>query len=168
MDGELSEFEQRRLLADLGRDESLRATWSRYHLIREALRNELERAAGVDFAGRVAARVQDLAPVGGPVSRPMARVAATLAIAASVAAAAVIGLQVLSAPEEPLITPVASRGAAPDGESVRAGATRWSTNQPEVEHTLNSYLVEHNEFAPSTGISGMLPYVRVVGYDNDQ
>jgi hypothetical protein len=38
--------------------------------------------------------------------------------------------------------------------------------EPETESTLNAFLVEHNEFASSSGIGGMMPYVRVVGYDN--
>jgi hypothetical protein len=38
--------------------------------------------------------------------------------------------------------------------------------EPETESTLNTFLVEHNEFASSSGIGGMMPYVRVVGYDN--
>jgi hypothetical protein len=49
---------------------------------------------------------------------------------------------------------------------VRAGATRWDVKEPETESTLNAFLVEHNEFASSSGIGGMMPYVRVVGYDN--
>ena len=54
------------------------------------------------------------------------------------------------------------------GDPVRAGVRRWDTREPEAESALNAYLVEHNEFAPTSGMNGMLPYVRVVGYDSDK
>ena len=40
--------------------------------------------------------------------------------------------------------------------------------EPEAENALNAYLVEHDEFASTAGLGGMMPYVRVVSYDNDK
>ena len=40
--------------------------------------------------------------------------------------------------------------------------------EPEAESALNAYLVEHDEFASASGLGGMMPYVRIVSYDNDK
>jgi hypothetical protein len=43
---------------------------------------------------------------------------------------------------------------------------RWDTGEPEVAHLLNTYLIEHNEFMPSSSIRGVMSYGRFVGYDS--
>ncbi len=48
---------------------------------------------------------------------------------------------------------------------VRSG-TRWDVAEPAVESKLNAYLVTHQEYAPATNISGILPYATFVGYDS--
>jgi hypothetical protein len=37
----------------------------------------------------------------------------------------------------------------------------------EQQRALSPYLVQHGEFAPTPAMSGMLPYVRVVGHDGE-
>jgi sigma-E factor negative regulatory protein RseA len=166
VDNELSELEERRLLKTLAADTALRDTWGRYHLIRAALRHELDVASASGLASRVTARLAAQGPARtGFAWRPAAKVAGSLAIAATVAAVTLVGLQLLQRPDGAGSAVVAT--SAPTAATARVGATRWDTNQPELERTLNVYLVEHNEFA-STGVGGMLPYVRVVGYDNDR
>lgn len=159
MDNELDELETRRLLAALRSDTAARAAWGRYHLIRAALRREPVAPAG-DIAGAVAARVAALpAPAG---RRPLARLAGQLALAASVAAVVLVGAREWLGGVSPPAPVVAQRETPV--EYLRA-QTRWNTNERAIENALNGYLVEHNEFAPSAGVSGMLPYVRVVGYE---
>jgi len=51
---------------------------------------------------------------------------------------------------------------------IRSGTTRWDMKEPEAESALNAYLVEHDEFASTSGLGGMMPYVRIVSYDNDK
>jgi sigma-E factor negative regulatory protein RseA len=166
VDNELSELEERRVLKTLAADPALRDTWGRYHLIRAALRRELEITSAPGLASRVTAHLAVLSPARAAfVWRPLAKVAGSLAIAATVAAVTLVGLQLLQRPDGAGNAVVAT--SAPAAAPVRVGATRWDTNQPELERTLNVYLVEHNEFS-STGVGGMLPYVRVVGYDNDR
>jgi sigma-E factor negative regulatory protein RseA len=163
IDDELSEIEERRMLEALGADAGLRATWGRYHLMRAALRGELETVASPGLAERVtrvlAAERTDARP---PAWCPLARSAAGLALAAGVAAVTLVGMQWLR-PAPPQAAQVASaRAAAP-----APGGARWNNAQPEAERMLDGYLVEHNEFAAS-GVGGMLPYVRVVGYGTEQ
>ncbi|MBI3574954.1 MAG: sigma-E factor negative regulatory protein [Gammaproteobacteria bacterium] len=157
VDNELDELETRRLLTALAADEALRASWGRYHLIGATLRRES--ITPVEVAARVAARLGESAT-----ARPLARVAARLALAASVAVIALVGAQRWLGSQSSPTTTVAQNAAQPV-EYLRASGTRWSAKQPEVESTLNAFLVEHNEFAPTSGVGGMFPYVRVVGYD---
>jgi hypothetical protein len=68
-----------------------------------------------------------------------------------------------------------ARFLQPGGEAMRwltsspfSGKTiasnRWSATQPTIEARLNRYLVTYSESA-GYGVSGMMPYARVVGYD---
>ena len=159
VDNELDELETRRLLTTLAADEALRATWGRYHLIGATLRRES--ITPVEVAARVAARLGESPSV----TRPLARIAGQLALAASVAAVALVGAQWWLGSQPSPTTTVAQNTMQPV-EYLRASGTRWSMNQPEAENTLNAFLVEHNEFAPTSGVGGMFPYVRVVSYDS--
>ncbi|OGI45957.1 MAG: hypothetical protein A2151_04575 [Candidatus Muproteobacteria bacterium RBG_16_65_34] len=171
MDNELDELSERRLHTQLASDADLRQSWERYHLARAALRGELEEVAGPMLAERIHAAVE--AEKSGRGTRrlaPALKLAGGAAIAASVAVVAILGLQTQQQPPErvaakPAATVVAE---ARKGDPVRAGVRRWDTREPEAESALNAYLVEHNEFAPTSGMNGMLPYVRVVGYDSDK
>ena len=63
--------------------------------------------------------------------------------------------------------PAPSHVAATAGRNPRRETTRlqWSDAAPDAEARLNAYLVNHNEFA-GHGVRGVLPYVRVVGYQS--
>ena len=159
MDNALDELETRRLLTALAADETLRATWGRYHLIGAALRRES--VAPVSIAARVATRLGE-AP---SATRPFARIAGQLALAASVAAVALIGAQWWLG-SQPSPTATVAQNTTQPVEYLRASGTRWNTQQPGAENTLNVFLVEHNEFAPTSGVGGIFPYVRVVSYDS--
>ena len=54
---------------------------------------------------------------------------------------------------------------APQGWLAPQHATRWSVSSPDMEQTMNSFLVEHGEFSGAHGINGLTSYVRFVGYD---
>lgn len=168
VDNELDDVNERRVMAVLEKDADLRRTWERYHLVRSVLHQELDAFVPPDMAEHVAARIS-MEPANTSAFRrqKITRYAGMFAIAASVAAIAVTSVQWLSRPISAPVTPVASVQPAPDN-FIRAGATRWDMkqNEPETESALNAFLVEHNEFASSSGIGGMMPYVRVVGYDN--
>ena len=43
--------------------------------------------------------------------------------------------------------------------------TYWSLERPEVESKLNSFLVNHQEYARATGMKGILPYATFVSFD---
>lgn len=47
----------------------------------------------------------------------------------------------------------------------KASGTRWNIEQPKVGSRLNSYLVNHNEYASATNLQGMVHYAKIAGYD---
>ena len=168
VDNELDDLEERRILAALGDNASLRGTWQRYHLVRAALHRDLDAFTALDVSEQVARRIA--AEPSNPTafhSRRITRLLGTLAIAASVAAIAIVGVQwshQSSIAPLPLLT--ASK-PAPEA-IIRTGTTQRNMPEPETASALNAYLVEHDEFASTSGFGGMIPYVRVVSYDNDK
>ena len=167
IDGELNELDERRTLKALAGDAELRETWERYHLIRAVMTHELGVIASPDLAERVMAR---LAPDEPGRNAEAARLrfwplAGGFAVAASVAAIAILALQVLP---QPLIAPngASVKIAATSGVAAAAG-TSVPVASSTVEEPLYPYLVGHSEFMPTAGMGGMLPYVRVVAYPQD-
>ncbi len=174
-DNELDELEERRVLAALADDAALRNTWERYHLARAALTQDLEFVVTHDVTERVARQIAaEPSIAAGFRRRRMAQFMGTFAIAASVAAIAIAGVQWLQQPPPPpLNTTVAMTKVAVNTpvqvKDIHSGVTRWDTKEPEAESALNAYLVEHNEYASTAGIGGiMMPYIRVVSYDDDK
>lgn len=164
-DGELAGDELKRGLDALRQHPELLASWSRYHLIRDALHSNLEERVMPDLSGRIAAALEQepviLAPQRPP-RRPWLRQAAGLAMAASVTGVAILGIRQMN--EE--TGPVAVTAAAPQ-EYIRLeqpAATLVASPQTTNGEHLAPYLVNHNEFAVSSGMQGMLPYVRIVGH----
>ncbi len=167
VDNDLSELEERRVLAELERDPALRATWERYHLIRAALRNELKDAAATNVSAAVASAIARE-----PTNRNRRALAVTvgktlggLAIAATVAAVAILMVRTP-------VTPPAEIAAAPKASLVGTSIVPVSDGArpvaPLAADSLNAYLLEHSEFAPTAGMGNMLPYVRTVNHDNNQ
>jgi len=168
VDNELDELNERQLMTTLDKDLPLRQTWERYHLVRSVLRGETGAELSTNSAERVASRLDsEPVPVAPFQRQRFARTAGMLAIAASVAAIAVVSVQWSNRSVSSPVTTLAVAKPVPD-KIIRAGTTRWNMKQkaPEAESALNAFLVEHNEFASSAGFGGMMPYVRVVGYDN--
>lgn len=169
LDDELNDLEHYRLMQTLEDNRELRGVWERYHLMRAALRKELDIMVSPSMADRVGKSIRaDQPDMPLPAGRPFrfprySRTAAGLAIAASVAAVAIFSLQPLSpagVPESPIalqksLTPVA------DSETSKLV-------KPPRQGTLNTYLVEHSEFTPNAGMNGMMSYVRIVGYGNSK
>jgi sigma-E factor negative regulatory protein RseA len=164
VDNELSEFEERRLLSGMAVDPALRETWERYHLIRAVMRNELDLAADPALAERVTTGLRKEQQGGGRWVRPTVKVAGTLAIAASVAALAIVGLYTLNRPINDQTKVATAANPALAKESI--ATARWNNAHPGTERTLNTYLAEHNEYAATTGMGGVLPYIRAVGYES--
>lgn len=167
-DGELPDEERELLERRLTGDEALRTTWQHYHLIRDAMREDLPAFINTDSDLEYISAQPETAVVAGNRSF-MGRHGRTMggfAIAASVAMMAVVGvLYNEKSFNTPAVTPqIASQSTLPDTFSV-APRTGWESAKPTVVSHLNGYLVDHSRYAGFSSAQGILPYSRIAGYD---
>jgi sigma-E factor negative regulatory protein RseA len=178
-DDELSDVERPLLLGRLQRDHELRAFLGRCQLIGEVMRGTGE-AASLGIADRVQTALAADAPLSVPLNGTTGRVAwikpaAGLAVAASVALVAVLSVNSLrkDTPEPAAAPALASAGPAASPEAAVARVSdspgeQWDRLDPRIDKRLSGYLVNHNEYAASRGVQGVMPYVRIVGYDTSE
>jgi len=174
IDDELSDLERPLLLGRLQRDVELRECLGRYQLIGEVLRGD-GKISSLDVARRVREVVEHetvIEPLPGRSAQRSARHWKPLAgvgVAASVALLALLGITTLrdsgteSVPalaSGDAVRPVAPVGGAQDGQ--------WDRIEPRIDERLSGYLVNHSEYAANRAVQGVMPYVRIVGFDNDQ
>ncbi len=177
MDEETSAFESRLCIHEMVSDQSSRARWERYHIIRDALQGNLPTLMHSQFSSDVMEKVlhedslnarikladlrfssRYLKPLGG------------FALAASVATLSFLGVRFINSETKATSPVVAQR--SDDRTPVRHHTQVSKRTNPiprqawplttKDEARLNSYLVNHAEYASRTGI---MPYVRIVGYD---
>lgn len=170
MDDELDRDEMERSLNDLSGDQDLRALWDRYHLIGDALRGEPLSRETMTVADQVRERLSDEPVVLVPKMRRITRRWAT-PLAGSALAASVILLVLVAGPRwlgPGDSAPVQLANQSPPAPTLyrnRTG-THWSLRRPEVESKLNGFLVNHQEYAPASGMKGGVPYVTFASYDS--
>ena len=73
-----------------------------------------------------------------------------------------MGVMTQSANQLVPTTTLASVERASTATVVSQSGARWTVGESEVEERLNTYLVNHNEYA---GASDVFSYARVVSYD---
>jgi sigma-E factor negative regulatory protein RseA len=171
IDDELGESEQALLTRQIGRDTELRQRLLRYQLISDAMQNHLPGQVDPAFSRRVQAALQN-EPSGHGSGIPaglagLLRPVAGLAVAASVAVVAVTALQ---NSQDQATSPAPAVATAPvDSVYMRAQdgvlAVAPEPGPRADKSMLDIYLVNHNEYAASRGMQGMLPYVRIVGHE---
>ena len=189
LDGELEDPARDGIVDALYEDPELRRTWERFHLIGDSMRgtgpvpgaDAVARSVGATLTGESVVRLRPRA------RRSRLHPLAGLAMAAAIAGIAVLGLHRLDGggAQAPRIADASrsesvaavSAPAAPDRSEVRvasvaerpagieASRLQWSGVAPDAEARLNAYLVSHNEYA-GHGVRGVLPYVRIVGYQS--
>ncbi len=170
MDDELGRDEMAQALNDLSTDQDLRALWDRYHLIGDALRGEPLSRETMTVADQVRERLSDEPVVLVPKSRRIARhwftPLAGLALAASVVLVVLVAGPRWIGIGDP--SPMQLANQLPPASTLyrdRTG-TYWSLRRPEVESKLNGFLVNHQEYAPASGMKGGVPYVTFASYDS--
>ena len=47
-------------------------------------------------------------------------------------------------------------------------ATKWDSATPDLEHALNTFLVEHGEFTTMSSMNGLMSYAKFVSYDTSE
>jgi len=182
MDDQADELEIERVLARVGEDRELRATWLRYNLARHGLQGRPLAHADRDISERVRRAVAgESASIAGGLRQRLWRPLTSLAVAASVAATVVIGGQQLAqvgdrdnyqeghAGDGIPLTPgmMYSQGAVPVRASygwqsvpVLQPATRTAYNDL-AQRRSNRYMWEHAEQAALNSPNGLLPFARV-------
>jgi sigma-E factor negative regulatory protein RseA len=168
MDAELEGVSQSAIVDKLCQDDALKSAWERYHLISAVVKNETASALHTDLAARVAEQIsreptriapRAMSPGG---AAKLVKAVTGLAVAASVAVMAVM----LFAPGDPANVGTGNQQLVKNTPPpARDGQTRWETLPPETENVLNTYLVEHGEFSPHSGLNGLTSYARFVSYD---
>ena len=146
MDGEISRDASRFLVRRLGSDKDLCATWARYHVVRDCLRDPDGGYARDDLCSRVrdAIEQEDAPARSRRVGQRWFKPFAGAAIAASVALVAVMAVNPEQAPTLPVTTDgVAASEAAepfvsPQGRSSSTVATRAASAR-----SLDRYLLRH-------------------------
>lgn len=155
MDGELFEDEAEDLLDRVRRDSGTHKDWAVYHLIGDVLRQPEH--IHCDLSAKVRERMQDeptvLAPRSRVVKQKMRAVA--LSAAASLAAAGVVAWMSLQVGSE-----TAPQVAMQQSDLRPASA--------QIKPKSNDYLMAHQEFSPSTHMSGGASYIRTVAYSPDK
>ena len=181
VDGEFRESAPDRVVDALYTNPELRRTWARFHLIGDAMRGVGPVSGADSIAGtvRTALSEEKIVPLKPRRRRPVLGPLAGLALAASISAVAILGIHSLDDGRGAASPAVAgasrpeavASGSAQDpsvGEVRRSGyepaRLQWSDVPPDTEARLNAYLVNHNEFAGNG--RGVMPYVRLVGYQS--
>lgn len=191
LDDEAGDFERRRLLDELKKDDELGQTLSRYALIGETMRagQGQKTSQGVSLLARVHAELED-EPVYGesvvemPVEQPVkARNGWGVAIAATIAAVAMGGMLFMQQPEragEQMVassvsaTPVQAVASLPvTGVEAVAVVAEVDTDtrirqigriDSQTRDILKQYVAQHVKYASTTAIA---PSIRAVSYGNE-
>lgn len=174
VDGELKGKELEQALDLLNTNEQARLQFQRYQITSDVLHGHISLKYKVDLTGRIATALVNepaIVPVVKqktfviPFPKQFWKQTIGLALAASVGALAVMGG--MTQPQNQLIpiTTLASIDVPVAPVMVSQTGNRWTVGEKEVEDRLNTYLVNHNEYAGSPGV---FSYARVVSHDAGQ
>ncbi len=180
IDGEADEFELRRVLDEMNRDERLAGSWERYHVIGAVLRGE-RATVGEGMRERVWAQFR-ADPEDGPVGAdaPVEIIAgevgavepnrqrwAPVAVAATVALAVVVGFVASSGPEQATPSPVVSAVDEPvsrEQQSLYDAVALTSEVTDSDQNRTDAYIVRHYQQIgmdrPGLGFARMVAYER--------
>lgn len=172
LDGEAGEFEQRRILDEVEKDQDLQASLSCYALIGETMRDEKQEIIlGSDFLKSIHDQI-DEEPAYSHVqieekavsNKPSVwvRPVAGFAMVASVAAIAVFGMQSMMV-ENRLDAPLASLEKVSPVSTVVAKADVYHHPNEEMKTLYKRYLDSHVQYAST---NSMVPSVRVASYNS--
>lgn len=158
LDAELQGPERDRILNECRKDKDLRRLWQRYHLIGAALRKELEVMPAPNLAERIVKNLQDTAAEDRRSKlNVLFQESPKKFYFASAAFASLLAL----------IVPLMMLGPAFFGDQRSSNPAATVAENREQENALNAFLIEHNELTPISNMNGIMPYVRIAGYDTN-
>jgi len=189
VDGEMSREEVDSMLDGLKHDKYSQMCWRHYHLISDALKNNLPDELPEDFVTRVSLAIEAEPLLSTPPRRAsnsptFFRPAIGFALAASIAAVVFVGLgwntqtgieqmptlasnAVTSVPNAPNgITTVSTQ---PVVSYTNVHGRQWDVERPELASKLNDFLVNHDQYSAGDGMhNSVLPQVRIVGFERSE
>jgi len=187
MDGEVSEQEMQQSLREMRNDPEQRDCWEQYHIIGDALRNNLPPSLNRDFVNNISQAIakEDLpVPEVIPSKQKIINTAKRrhaianpftgFALAASVAMVAYVGVGMIAVDEQAAGSRMASAPTvvAPSAQQFASNSTlqsgvqtvqgqQWNTSKPAVESKLNNYLYSHRNVAGAVRPT-VIPQARLV------
>ncbi len=167
LDGEASAEERQRCLARLCSNDELRADWTAWHAVGDALRSsEVAAWHRPDFCGRVMQALQEEPTVLAPRRLSVRTVRRVVLPGAAVAAAAVV----MAVVAVPLL-----RGPAPEAGPVQVALPASAPAVPapragDVDRLpqLEAYLAAHQELTSVVGMGRTTPYLRASASTNER
>lgn len=192
VDGEMPREEIDKVLDGLKHDKTGQTCWRHYHLISDALKNNLPDRLPEDFVNRISLALESEPLLLTPPSRrrtlntpAVLRPAIGFALAASIAAVVFVGLGWNTQTGDQQIPNLASNTTTPIPGTAGAIATtvstqptisytnvrgrQWDVTQPELASKLNDYLINHDQYSAADGMhNSVLPQVRIVGYERSE
>lgn len=186
VDDEIPREEIDQLLDGLKHDNNGQMCWRHYHLISDALKNNLPDKLPEDFVDRISLALESEPLLSTPPRRSFntpAYIRPTIgfALAASVAAVVFIGLGWNTQTGTEQVPTLASNSASVPNAITTVSAPpttvsytnvhgrQWDVEQPELASKLNDYLINHDQYSAVDGIhNSVLPQVRIVGYERSE
>lgn len=182
VDNALDSRELNEFMRDLKRDPVDDAERiQRYRIISDVMSDELSEISLMDISAAVQRAIEQETPLQVS-SKPRARLfyfpalakpLAGMAIAASVAMVTVLAVRTVQvdSPSEPVqpIAEVSQQAVTPVNpaiaQHVRAVATEPTQPNRQRNSQLSEYMMNHSGSVGQTTVPGMMPYVRVIGFD---
>jgi len=172
VDGEISRETSRFLVRRLGADEDLRATWTRYHLVRDCLRHQDGGMAREDLCARVSRALEnDEAPEhhARQFSRAWLKPVAGLAVAASVALMAIVAVDSGGpGPRQPTVglagNSPAEQFTSPQSLTPAPYSSQASLNgeSNRKDRKMNSYVLRHYQATGASSGKGFVTFIPIV------
>ncbi len=173
VDGELETQEADALLSSMCREGNLKSCWHRYHLIGDALRNNLPQNTKHNLAERVSSALKDeptlLCPPPLAASKPQKSFTG-FAIAASVAVVGFVAVSLLgwniTQENQSLIAQQNEQKISVPTTHIVAAEGPFSVNQ--IDPKLRSYMIDHANSTSLYNRPGLPPNVRVVTFSAER
>ena len=188
LDNAMDEKELHQFMQDLKQDPLDEAErFHRYQMIGDSLRDDLTQASFIDVSAAVHRAVTQEAPLDTMVSSSTKRFDLSawfkpltgMAVAASVAMATVVTVRLVDSEVSTSTQSMAnvnqpsaikSTNVAPVNpviaQQIRAVSTDANQQQPLSNKQLNDYMMDHSGYAGESTMQGMIPYVRIVIFDD--
>jgi sigma-E factor negative regulatory protein RseA len=185
VDGEMPREEIDSLLDGIKHDEIGQMCWRHYHLISDALKNNLPDKLPDDFVKRISLALESEPLLSTPPRRSFnfpvfLRPTIGFALAASIAAVVFIGLgwntqtgieqtPNLASNTTPAPSAITTVSTQPMVSYANVRGRQWDVEQPELASKLNDYLINHDQYSAVDGMhNNVLPQVRIVGYERSE